>query len=74
MEFKKIKQFIEDCEFKVGGNIKGATIDEIVPVPADYFEEYLTFYIQYQSSESALSAFCLKYNINPMDLWYYCCV
>ena len=70
MEFKKIEQFIEDCEFKVGGNINGATIDEIVPVPSDYVNEYLKFYIQYQSAESALSAFCLEKKINPVDLDY----
>ena len=70
MEFEKIEQYIKDCEFKVGGNIKGATIDELVPIPADYVNEYLEFYVQYQSAESALSAFCLANNINPIDLDY----
>lgn len=70
MKFQEIVRYISNCAFKIGNSIDGAIIDEIVPVPTDYFNEYLTYYVRYQSAEAALSAFCVDKTINPMDLEY----
>ena len=70
MKFQDIESYIARCEIKVGDRIAGATVDEIVPVPKLYFKEYLKYYVSYLHAEDALSAFCVDYAFNPINLEY----
>lgn len=70
MKFQDIESYIASCKIKVGDSIAGATVDEIVPVPTSYFNEYLKYYVSYLHAEDALSAFCEVNVLNPIDLEY----
>ena len=70
MKFEDLNQFIAQCEYKVGDILKGATIDEIVPVPSNYVEEFLNIYKECQSAEHALTILCARNNCNITSLDY----
>ena len=70
MKFEDLEDFIRQADYKVGDMFHGAVIEEIVPVPADYVNEYIRLYKQYQKAEYALAALCTEKNINPLNLDY----
>ena len=70
MKFEDLNQFIAQCKYKVGDILQGATIDEIVPIPSNYVEEFINIYKECQSAEHALAILCARNNCNITSLDY----
>lgn len=70
MKFKDLDQFIAQCQYKVGDMLNGAIIDEIVPIPSNYVQEFIKIYTECQSAEHTLTILCARNNCDITSLDY----
>lgn len=70
MRFNQLETFIKECEYKVGSPMGEFVIEEIVPIPIKYINEYLLIYRELLVAEIALATLCERLNLNPIELEY----
>lgn len=70
MRFDQLETFIKECDYKVGTPIGGFVIEEILPIPINYINEYLLIYRRLLAAEATLAAFCKEMNLDPLKLDY----
>ncbi len=55
MRFHEIEGIIESNKSMIGKTFNGATIDELIPIPVGYEEEYKKLYLETLDAEQALA-------------------
>ena len=70
MRFDQLETFIKECDYKVGTLIGGIVIEEILPIPINYINEYLLIYRELLAAEVTLATFCKVMNLDPFELDY----
>lgn len=56
LKLKEIEQAIEQNNHWIGKQVKGGTIDEIVPVPVVYAQKFWEYYTQFLDGQQAFAA------------------
>ena len=57
VKFEKIKEIIDGNRHLIGQKVDGATIEELVPIPVVYAEEFKKYYVRYLDAEEAFGHF-----------------
>ena len=70
MRFDQLETFINESDYQVGTLIGGFVIEEILPIPVNYINEYLLIYRELLAAEATLAIFCKEMNLNPFELDY----
>ena len=70
MRFHEIEGIIESNKSMIGKTFNGATIDELIPIPVGYEEEYKKLYLKTQNAEQTLALLIKSIGVFPTDIDY----
>ncbi len=70
MRFHELEGIIESNKFLIGKTFKGATIDELIPIPVGYEVEYKKLYVETKNAEYALALLIKSLGVLPTDVEY----
>ena len=54
----------------IGKTFNGATIDELIPIPVGYEEEYKSLYVETKNGEQAMALLIKSLGVLPTDVEY----
>ena len=70
MRFHEIEGIIESNKFMIGKTFNGATIDDLIPIPVGYEEEYKKLYLETLDAEQALALLIKSIGVFLIDSEY----
>lgn len=70
MRFHEIEGIIESNKSLIGKTFNGSTIDELIPIPVGYEEEYKKLYVETKNAKHTLALLITSLGIFPTDVEY----